>query len=140
MAEDTQELSTEALLASLDTDNPQIAALAAQLEGLQQQVDAQESKRSRSGGKSIPRMTLEEQFAFDLTLTEVDEVGGRRRDKIAAGYWQTYDLLMQRVGTQLDDYVAQHGFTLQLFMATMKVYYSKEGRIARGEQPRKSKG
>lgn len=134
---DVAEMSTEELLASLDTENPQLAALAAQLENLQQQVAKQESKRS--GGKSVPRMTLEEQFEYDLTLTEVDEVGGRRRDRIAAGYSQTYDLLMQRVGPQLEAYVQQNGFTLQLFMATMKVYYSKEGRLARGEQPRKAR-
>lgn len=124
----------------LNTDDPAIATLVSRLGDLEQQVEAKEKKkRTRASGtssKSVPRMTLDEQFVYDLALTEVDVPGGRRRDAIADGYAKTYDLLMSRVGTELEEYVKQNGFTLQLLMATMKVYYSKEGRIVRGEQPR----
>jgi hypothetical protein len=126
------------LMSSLDTSDPQIAALTARMSSLQDQVTAKEKKQRKTGGggKSVPRMTLQEQFVYDLALTEVDEPGGRRRDRIADGYAKTFDLLNDRVGTELTDYIEANGFTLQLFMATMKVYYSKEGRIARGEQAR----
>jgi hypothetical protein len=125
----------------LDTSDPAIAELVDRLEDLEQQVEAKEQAKlakanRKRPGQSVPRMTLEEQFVYDLALTEVDVPGGRRRDAIADGYAKIYDLLMSRVGTELEEYVEANGFTLQLLMATMKVYYSKEGRIVRGEQPR----
>jgi hypothetical protein len=130
---------TDDLMSSLDTSDPTIAALTERMNNLQDQVAAKEKKKQRKsggGGKSVPRMTLEEQFKYDLTLQDIDEPGGRRRDRIADGYAKTFELLMDRVGTELTDYIEANGFTLQLFMATMKVYYSKEGRIVRGEQAR----
>ena len=128
----------EDVMPTLDTSDPQIALLTERMNALQQQVAAKEKKQRKSGGggNSVPRMTLEEQFKYDLTLEEIDEPGGRRRDRIADGYAKTFDLMMGRVGTELTDYIEANGFTLQLFMAAMKVYYSKEGRIARGEQAR----
>lgn len=77
------------------------------------------------------------QFLFDLTLTEVDDPGGRKRDLIAHGYAVCWDYLNAQAGTEIQEHVKAHGFSRALGAAFCKFYYSPFGRSLRGEKPRK---
>ena len=76
-------------------------------------------------------MSFEEMFAQDLRLTEVGKENGRSREKIALGHSKTYDMLMDRVGDQINAELHRNGFTKAMFTALIRAYYSKEGRAAR---------
>lgn len=113
---------TEVNLDEIQTEDPVILALLDRIRVLEEAAQAAVEARE---------LSFEDRFMADLQLTRVGRAGGRRRDRIARGHAQTYEMLMGRVGPQIDEYARKNGFTMGLFTAVIRAYYSPEARAAR---------
>lgn len=106
----------------IQTQDPVILALLERIRVLEEAAQAAiESKE----------MSFEDRFRADLRLERVGRPGGRRRDRIAQGHAKTYEMLMSRVGPEVNKYAKENGLTAGLFTALIRAYYSPEARAAR---------
>lgn len=104
---------------TIETSDPTVLALVDRIRVLE-------------GAKAMPHeLSFEENFANDLRLTKIGRAGGRRRDRIARGHAKTYDMLMERVGDQINEHIQKNGFTMGFFTALIRAYYSDEARAYR---------
>jgi hypothetical protein len=50
-----------------------------------------------------------------------------QRDTVTPSYEAVYEMMVNEVGEDIDNYIKQHGLDARLYAAILKTYYSKEG-------------
>lgn len=99
-----------------------VAVLERQVKELQQMLS-----EMNGGGKPTPKRRGPKPTPFADRFRRDLEPGR----EVSVGYRKTYDMMMQEVGKEIRRHVKEQGFTPQLFAATMKAYYGRDGRDAR---------